>query len=215
MSITVIVLTKSSKYGAHCVAGLDYQTGEWIRLVSDDEEKHGALSDADIQYEDGSCCEPCDLVEVEVIAECPLKNQPENILIDKDYYWKKTGQYSIEEIIDLYPPGTPNYIFDDTHYYVTEDHIDDIGYSLVYVCVKDLVISQVVNFNGSPKTKASFTYQRQYYQYMAVTDPMYYSMPDQTTFNRAILVLSLPDSPFPPGRYYKFIAQIYPININK
>ena len=211
MSKTVIVLTKSSKYGGYCVAGLDYQTGEWIRLVSDDEEKHGTLSDADIQYEDGSSCEPCDLVKVEVIAACPLKNQPENVLIDKGYYWKYVRKCSIQEIIGLHPPGTTGSIFGDTHYYVTDDHIDDIGCSLVYVRVNDLVISQVVNSNGKPKTKAAFTYCRRYYQNMAVTDPMYYRVPDQTSIKHAIIVVSLPDSPYPPGQYYKFVAQIYPV----
>lgn len=29
----IIVLTKSSKYGGLCVAGVDYNTGHWVRLV--------------------------------------------------------------------------------------------------------------------------------------------------------------------------------------
>ena len=44
MKKEVAILTKSSKYKGYCVAGIDVNTGEWVRFVSDNEQTHGALS---------------------------------------------------------------------------------------------------------------------------------------------------------------------------
>ena len=41
--LVMIILTKSSKFSAKCVAGINVENGEWVRLVSDDVEKHGAI----------------------------------------------------------------------------------------------------------------------------------------------------------------------------
>ena len=51
-SVEMVVLTKSAKNGGHCVAGIDVDTGNWVRLVSNDLNTHGALSDQDMQYQD-------------------------------------------------------------------------------------------------------------------------------------------------------------------
>lgn len=51
MKREVAILTKSSKFGGFCVAGVDINTGEWVRFVSNDERTHGALSVFDITYE--------------------------------------------------------------------------------------------------------------------------------------------------------------------
>ena len=61
MTKEVAILTKSSKHGGFCVAGVDLDTGEWVRLVSDDVQSHGALSRRDITYEDRSICTPLDV----------------------------------------------------------------------------------------------------------------------------------------------------------
>ena len=78
----MVVLTKSAKNGGHCVAGIDVDTGNWVRLVSNDLNTHGALSDQDMQYQDRSYCTPLDIVSVPIIKACPSQYQPENILID-------------------------------------------------------------------------------------------------------------------------------------
>ena len=44
MECTVAILTMSSKNGGYCVAGVDVNNGNWIRLVSDVVYTHGALS---------------------------------------------------------------------------------------------------------------------------------------------------------------------------
>lgn len=89
MKKEVAILTKSSKYKGYCVAGIDVNTGEWVRFVSDNEQTHGALSAYDISYADRHICKPLDVVLVEVVEAVPLAHQPENYLINSREYWKK------------------------------------------------------------------------------------------------------------------------------
>ena len=210
MKREVAILTKSSKHGGFCVAGVDLDTGEWIRLVSDDEQTHGALSRRDIAYEDRSICTPLDVVLVDVVEEAPLPHQPENYLIDSRKYWQKNGECTLSDVLDVHPAEVRPYLYGNLSPYVDGDEIDDIGYSLTLVKVSSLTISQTTNIYNKPKTKASFVYNGKWYNNMSVTDPDFYSVPNGTRFSDAYLVISLPDTPFPEDCYYKFVAQIYP-----
>ena len=49
------------------------------------------------------------------------------------------------------------------------------------------------------------------YSNMAVTDPEYYTAPNNHHVNKAILVMSLPDSPQNDKYYNKFVAKIFPL----
>ncbi len=52
---------------------------------------------------------------------------------------------------------------------------------------------------------------------ISITDPDYYGVPEGTLLDKAVLIMSLPDAPFPVTqsdnedeyRYYKFIAKIF------
>ena len=92
MECTVAILTMSSKNGGYCVAGVDVNNGNWIRLVSDVVYTHGALSNNDIKYQNGRYCRPLDIVEVPIIRSMPLEYQPENVLIDTKKYWKNISK---------------------------------------------------------------------------------------------------------------------------
>lgn len=210
MKREVAILTKSSKYKRYCVAGIDINTGEWVRFVSDNEQTHGALSAYDISYADGRICKPLDVVSVEVVGAAPLAHQPENYLIDSHEYWRKIGECTLSDVLAVHPEEVRPYIYGNTDPFINDEEIDSIGYSLTLVHVSSFTISQTINFNGQPKTKASFIYNGKWYSNMSVTDPDYYSVPNGTRFANAYLVISLPDTPFPENCYYKFVAQIYP-----
>lgn len=67
MEKRVIILTKSDKNGGYCVAGIDVNTGNFIRLVSEDENSNYALSDNDLIYDDErTYVEPMDIVNVQL-----------------------------------------------------------------------------------------------------------------------------------------------------
>lgn len=211
MEREVAILTRSSKFKKYCVAGVDINTGEWVRFVSDNEQAHGALSAYDISYADGRICKPLDVVLVDVVGAAPLALQPENYLIDSHEYWRKTRECTLSDVLAVHPAEVRPYIYGNTYPYVDDEEIDSIGYSLTLVHVSSLEISQTINFNGQPKTKASFIYNGKWYSNMSVTDPDFYSVPNGTRFANAHLVISLPDTPFPEDCYYKFVAQIFPL----
>ena len=202
--ISAIIVTKSSKRGAYCVAGHLIETGKWVRFVSSDEKSHGALTDGHLMYEDGGCVKIFDAVRVPVISALPLPTQPENVLIDERRRWKKLGALKPESFLTYHPPEQNGILFGNMLPYVSRKQISKIGRSLTMVLVKDLVIFRS---NGT-KMKASFCYQGWNYRDVAVTDPDFYSVPSGTMYRAANLVVSLPDVPFKNGRYYKFIAKI-------
>jgi hypothetical protein len=103
MEVELVILTKSSKNKGYCVAGIDIKSGQWIRLTSDNESSHGALFTNNMQYEDKTICQILDVVRVKIVKRNPVEYQPENILIDKSYYWQKTGRYTIQDVLRIEP----------------------------------------------------------------------------------------------------------------
>ena len=206
-TIRLIVMTESSKYSGKCVAGIDVETGRWVRLVSDDEETHGAIANRDLYYQDGNRCEVLDIVDVPVIAECGDEIQPENVLIDTRKYIKYVGMATIEDVLEIHPVENRTYILGNQYSYISEQRVDSVGHSLTLIEVQDLKIEQIENPNGRPKTKATFTYRGCEYVQMSVTDPKYYSIPNGKKYESAVLVVSI-GTPY-NGKYYKFVSGIY------
>lgn len=205
MERNVLILTMSSKNHGYCVAGIDIDNGKWVRLVSNDEKSHGALSRRDIFYDNKTTCKPLDVVKVPIIKDKPLKYQPENVLINCGFFWEKIGTIDINKLIEYHEPEKHDFIFGDTCPYLKEWELQDIGHSLVLVEVDNLNIYHP----SDRKTKAKFTYNGNVYNNISVTDPEYYDF-EPFKFKKAFLVISLPDSPY-NDNYYKFIAKIFPI----
>ena len=206
-SIDIAILTKSAKNGGYCVAGVDVKSGRWIRLVSGDEESHGALFDQDMQYRNGSGCRILDVVRVPILRDVPTDYQPENVLINENEYWEKISELSIDDVLEIHPTETHACLLGNIYPYITEERIESVGHSLILVKVRDLVITHP----HARSTKAEFKYRLNTYENMSVTDHDFYSTPDQTRIEKAILVMSLPDAPYQERRYYKFIAKIFPL----
>lgn len=202
----VAILTMSSKNGGYCVAGIDIKNGKWIRLVSDDKNTHGALSKEDVRYSDGRYCKPLDVVRIAVDQYTPIEHQPENALIDSTKYWKKIRTTCIEDILKIHPAESHDVLLGNQYAYITEAGIYKVFHSLVLVKVTNFTI---VKFGQ--RTKANFTYRGTQYSNISVTDPEYYSVPDSWHTENAVLVISLPESPYNGNYYYKFISKIFPI----
>lgn len=205
--IRMIIMTESSKFSGKCIAGIDVESGKWVRIVSDDEEAHGAIANSNLFYQDGSKCEVLDVVDIPIIGECGDNIQPENVLIDTSEYIKYVAMASLEDVLRIHLAEVRNDILGNMYSYVTAQRVDSVGYSLALVDVQDLKIEQVENPYGRPKTKASFTYQECSYTQMSVTDPRFYSVASGTVYDRAVLVISI-GTPY-NGKYYKFVSGIY------
>ena len=205
--IEVALLTKSKKNNGYCVAGIDVNSGGFVRLVSGDPESHGALTDQDIQYKDKSFYNFLDVARIPIISKEPIEYQPENVLIERGQPWEKIGRLSLNDLLKLHPPENHFDILGNVYPYITNERISTVGYSLVLIKVENLIISHP--HPGS--TKADFEYRSTTYSNLSVTDPDYYHTPNQTVINHAILVVSLPDAPYMDRYFYKFVAKIIPI----
>ncbi len=203
----VAILTMSSKNHGYCVAGIDLQNGKWIRLVSDDVDTHGALSKEDVRYSDGIYCKPLDVVRVAIDQYTPIEHQPENALIDSSKYLEKVGTIDIGRVLEIHPAEFHDVLLGNQYAYITEAGIYKVSESLILVNVSDLTIYHPSEWS----TKATFTYRGTQYSNLAVTDPEYYTAPNNHHVNKAILVISLPDSPQNDKYYNKFVAKIFPL----
>lgn len=205
--IKIIIMTESSKFSGKCVAGINVANGNWVRLVSQNKQTHGALSNEDLICHDGRKCGLLDIVKVPIIKAYGNAIQPENILIDKEYNIEIEGKATIQDVLKIHPAELRDDILGNKYPYIIDKKVADLGYSLALVQVDNLTITQKRNPADKPKTKAAFTYQWNDYQDMSVTDPKFYSVPSGTTYDSAYIVASI-GTPY-NNRYYKFIASIF------
>ena len=205
--IRMVVLTRSSKYGKNCVAGIDLNNGSWVRLVTNDESSHGAVADEDLVCEDGNIVQVLDVIDATVLGVCHDTIQPENVLLDLDTYIEIVGKMSIEDVLRIHPLELRSNILGNIYPYIKDVRIGSVGYSLTIVGVNDLEIVQEENPSGKPKTKVRFYYNDNEYENMSVTDEKFYSVKNGTKYNRAILVVSI-GTPY-NDKYYKFVSAIY------
>lgn len=205
--IRMVVMTKSSKYGKNCVAGINLENGSWVRLVTNDESSYGAVADEDLVCEDGKSVQVLDVIDAPIVGICNNEIQPENVLLDLDTYIKIVRKMSMNEVLSIHPLESRGNILGNIYPYITEARVGSVGYSLTIVGVHDLEIVQEENPEGKPKTKVKFNYNDDQYENMSVTDEKFYSLKNGTRYDKAILVVSI-GTPY-KGRYYKFVSAIY------
>lgn len=209
-TVNVVVLTKSSKYKGYCVAGIDIDTGKWVRMVSNDSQSHGALSYQDLRYADGTTTDVLDQIQVSILDFKPSATQPENILIDESEYFIKKGTLSLSEVLKIHPPERHRALLGNYTYYLEPSEIDTVKHSLVLVKVDSISFNWKITSYGKEKLKINFYYNGKYYSNISVTDPDYYQVQNNSTMQSAIIVISLPDDDWSrENGYYKFVAKIF------
>ena len=203
----IVLLTKSAKHGAYCVAGIEPGTGSWVRLVAAG-RKSDALTRADILYENGEEAKPLDVVRVSNHTPSPIDRQPENHCIGAGR-WQKLGTYTIGDVIDAHAAETHEYIFCNNEAFILDG--ENPNSSLTFVKVSNLQIYD----NAFGKTKALFNYKGHRYSDISMTDQEYYPSEMHGMVGDAYIVVSLPGAPVsenvPEDRYYKFVAKIFPV----
>lgn len=107
MKKQVVILTASDKKNGYCVAGVDFETGQWIRLEDKQNSEHGcAIKPEDFVYPDGKKCEILDLVQVELTGkndDPELPYQVENYFMDMDQGFQKLGELTWKQLFGLFP----------------------------------------------------------------------------------------------------------------
>lgn len=208
MEHKIVILTKSAMHKGFCVAGIDIDSGTWVRLVSD---KNGSPLNA---YYTAYCntngeCRPLNVVSVNIIANVPIHNQRENCQISAESMYKLGTCENIHQVLQFHQAENHQYIFGNALKRLTENNMQgfNFNHSLILVYVHDLIFTT----SDYGKNKANFIYNGIQYKYMSVTDPEYFAekIADGTKFRNAYLVVSMPKDSF-QGYYYKFIAKIFP-----
>lgn len=210
MQKTVIILTKSLKNGGYCVAGIDYYTGQWIRLVSGNQDRKGALEKWQVPYK------PLDIVVIDNITPMPIRYQPENYLIEEPcnieefYAWWKVGECDISKVAKRYANNANKYIFYNNNVHFCKEEVVDVEHSLEFVEITQVVIYPKFNeVTKKTKTKADFIYNGIFYNGMSVTDPDYYGSQLNLANKKVFGVFSAPAEPYDNGKYYKFLSKIF------
>lgn len=204
----VCILTKSYKDNGYCVAGIDIENGQWIRLVSTEE------SDDKIPkyYMDKSYnfIDVLDVVEVDLIKHIPKKCQTENYLIDLKIPLKKVDKLSFNEVVDIKGYDEVFTIFGNRGKAITPNDAEKLTYSLLLVPIKDLTFNLVYDEENYKwlKKELSFNYNHWNYE-LSITDPEYKKVEyNGKTFNEGAIVLSIPSEPYNEW-YNKFVAKIF------
>lgn len=211
MEKKIIILTKSKKHSGYCVAGIDYETGEWIRLVSSDSETEGAVPREDLQYSNGETLEVYDIIMCRLLRKCGTKVQPENCLYDETVKWEKVGKSNFDEVIKIHGYDSVDYVFENEDTKLPADWKFSGNPSLCLLKVKDASI-WVKTFEDK-KISLNFTYDDIQYKYMSISqiDLLNYyknKTDDSYPLGTVTVVFSLTDKYYWNGKYYKVVAQI-------
>lgn len=211
-----ILLTKSRKFNNYCIAGVELETGNWIRLVSTDAEIQCAVPKEDFTYENTNEAQILDIVSFNVANSIPLYYQPENIQYDSGFYWSKTGTTTLIDVLNRVQQKPDPYIFYNTDKRVKKSYITDLNdrdiYSLKIIYL-DSVNLQAKQWSPDEKIKynVSFTYNGYSYNYIKVTDDDFvkqFTIEGYYTLNNVALVLSLADLYEVDQCHHKLVAAI-------
>lgn len=213
MEKDIIILTNSFKHtGCRCVAGIDVETGQWIRLYSSNLAKEGAIPVEQLYYEDGSMMCLYDVIRVDLTVACPTLVQPENWHYDESKKWKLIRKSNVNEVIHLHGFDSPKTIFKNTDNKLLGNTIFNSEPSLLLI---KLVSPEIfIKTFDSKKIQLCFTYNGNEYQYFKITDieinNKYSNSSDGSFRLNGIIpvVFSLTDKYEKTGKYYKVVARI-------
>ncbi len=206
---TILCLANSRRPGGRCVAGKEIvngKIGSWIRPIN--AENGHAISEADLQYENGTSADVPDIVTIPMLESRPHAHQTENHLIASDYYWEKQSTATWDQIKDATDkvPG-PLWLNLESSFHGVNDKIpqaaaNSLTSSLLLIAPSKLEISvgKESQYGGGSKRKvrAKFQLNGALYNFV-VTDPWaeaeYFAGADGSyKINEARLCISLAEA---------------------
>ena len=137
----------------------------------------------------------------------PNEKQKENVLIDETEKFSFRRMTNIDEIKRYINNDT--FIYGNNKAFLNESEMRFEGTSLKMFEVVNLAINTTKDENGKLHTRACFNYNNLDYTDIRVTDPDFFKT-ENAKLKKALIIVSLPHKDF-NGRYYKFVAKIFPI----
>ena len=194
----VIILTLSLKFNGLCIAAYDPSNNKIIRLVKDTSIENG------IPRTYVRNINLLDEVSINILEYCPKEHQTENVLIDLDYGFKRTGRKAdIRTIYNGLQKHTN--IFGNNNYKVPS--VETLDHSLEIIKFEDMDIYQ----NENNKTKARFVCDFKNHSRYSVTDPNFYGKEGSIKSGYAVVSLPASDDFTEQYGYYKYVSAIYPV----
>lgn len=114
----MVCLANSRKNKTHCVAGIDLETGRWIRPIST--VAHGELDASQVMVASGSTSRqiaPLDIVQIGDVVSSPQIGQPENVLRG-DTKWTLIRMAKVTEVLNFVESSGP--LFYGTSHQISE-----------------------------------------------------------------------------------------------
>jgi hypothetical protein len=208
----IVCLANSYKYNERCIAGIDIETGEWIRPVSKREDR--AITQT-VRTINGKEPQILDILEIPFGDSGPDEGcQPENRLLN-DGSWMKTGRIEPKDLLE----------YTDNSAVILHNHLDFVPASLFSKIPRDqwkslqLVLNLRVKFKRDQRNKWRAYIQdgERYTLGLKITDPVVLDRLErgEKISSNCILTISLatPWSPDKktPERCYKLVAGVVEI----
>lgn len=98
----IVCLANSRKLSGRCIAGIELINdvpGGWIRPVSG--RAHEEVDLEEQRFEDGDIPHLLDVIDVPVVSPRPGLHQPENWLLNKNFYWTRVNRIDIDRLPSL------------------------------------------------------------------------------------------------------------------
>lgn len=211
----ICILTKSYKHGGYCVAGIDINTKEWIRLVNSDNPNTDEIRKEQM-FLNGKSIECLDVIEYDFIKNIPNSCQTENWLLNTSLKPKYIKSVSIEELVNIIKIEKDDFFIFNNSNLLNENEISNINRSLYIFHVKNLKIEASTYESYGEirfRYKCSFDFNNNQYANISLTDPVYRDVAqDGTNLSNALIIASLPCVPYNDNLFYKFVAKIIPIS---
>lgn len=200
MITKVVILTLSEKWGKKCIVAYDANSQRLLRLVSK------AADGAGIDNCYVSHISLLDEVQIDILLDCPLEHQTENVLINLEHGFRKTGRSANYKLLDMLKNQRRS-IFGNSNYKLAD--IEGLEHSIEIVQFDRMLFTNTTNFNGRPSTKVGFIAVHTQFSNYSVTDHNYFG--HIGTINNGYAVISLPpsDSFTAQWGYFKYVSAIY------
>ena len=207
-----LVLAVSYKFDGLCIAGIDFNTKEYVRIVHSIDGESYSIDNNEIFIKDDVIA-ICDVVDVDV------EKLPKDGCHSEDYNLlhinKIVKTVELSEIDDIYSKMEhKNYIFKNNYYKLKPSDGNTYGKSLIFCKVSKFTIEYVLSSKGKPKAVANFIYNNMYYSNMTVTDMVACGYPFGTKKKivndaNAYIMVSLPNDGWAKDYgYFKYVSGI-------
>lgn len=216
MEKEIIILAKSKKYGGYCVAGIDANTGKWIRLNSNNKESHGAVPKTFMKDCYGHTIDVLDRIKVNIKQYIPEGMQIENYLYDESTRFIRQGKVTLNYVLAKIYQKAEDYIFYNVGRWIPKEDINQIPcydwHSLQWIQARTLSIYTKYNeYKDRVSYRGEIEYKGHYYRDLSITDESFIERCQKEkikSLKNPFLVMSL-GVPFEKdNRQYKLIATV-------